>query len=311
MSTKVNEKMRLEHKLQVIELIEAKIVQMGSQHAVAVFCEVSDATIDQLRKNTYGAASDAMWYKIAAKLDWDPAIWNIANDTSNMKAALQVCKDAKDKSMFIGLIHKAGGGKSTGTRAFLNIVSKNVFYIQCGEWNKKEFLLKLCRVLGVDPSPGYPTELLLEKIIFFFKQRSNKPLLIIDQANSLKPSVLSFLIYLYNECEDKLGVVMSGTTQLKKMIEDGVKRNYKGYDELYSRFGRVFVELPGATLSDIRKICSVNGITNTDKQTKIFNDSFPVLRTFTGDKGEKRDVRVVEDIRVIKRAVLREQLLMQ
>lgn len=309
MSTKVNEKMRPEHKLQIIELIEAKVKQMGSQHAVAVFCEVSDATIDQLRKNTYGAAGDAMWFKIGAKLDWNPDVWNISNETSNMKAALQVCRDAKERSMFLGLIHKAGGGKTTGTRAFLNQVSKNVFYIQCGEWNKKEFLLRLCRVLGVDPSPGYPVELLLEKIIFFFKQRSNRPLLIIDQANSLKPSVLSFLIFLYNECEDKLGVVISGTTQLKKMIEDGVKRNYKGYDELYSRFGRTFVELPGAPLADIRKICSVNGITDAEMQKKIFDESYPVLRSFK-DGNEKRDMKVIEDIRVVKRAVQRQQLLM-
>ncbi|OSZ79296.1 hypothetical protein CAP35_13870 [Chitinophagaceae bacterium IBVUCB1] len=300
-ATKVN-KLTDEQKQRIASLIKNEIRRLGTQKKVAIKCGVSDAAIDQLKTMKYQAQGDDMWIKVGNALGWKEDTWKIAYDTIDSKSVFAVLKDAKENSLFIPIAQSAGGGKSSGIEAFMNQQNSNVFYISCKEWNKRELLYNLCIALGVDPSPGYPQDMLLEKVIDFFKVRQNKPLLIIDQANSLKPSVLTFLIFLYNECEDRLGVVIAGTEELEKKIKKGVRLSYKGYDELDSRLGRRYVKLTGATLSCVRKICAINGITDPDVQAYIFDKCMPVLKEVDSN-GTPTKVKVVTDKRLIKRAV--------
>jgi hypothetical protein len=139
---------------------------------------------------------------------------------------------------------------------------------------------------------------------------NKNPLLIVDQANSLKPSALRSHIYLFNECEDKLGLVIIGTENLEHEIKKGVRLNKPGYDEFDSRFGRTYIHLIGATLSDTRKICEVNGVTDRDVQKKIFEKCQPT-KTMVGDDDNQKTIYVVEDIRRIKRLVKSERLKMK
>lgn len=293
-------------KLQIVNLITIEIDRLGSQTAVANKCSVSDATIDQIRKGKYIAKGDDMYLKIAAALGWKPQVWTVVHDTMDTKTMVKVLNDAKRKSMFMAVANKAGSGKSAGCDLFMEKYPHNVFYIECQEWSQTDFLTRLLKTLGVDPSPGRPVPLLLEKLLYFFAKRVGRPLLIIDQANSLKPSVLSFIIHLYNECEDKLGLVLIGTPHLEQMIKAGVKKNYKYYDEIDSRLGRKYVKLMGATLGDVRKICAANGITDADKQLEIYNECDPVDKWL--DENRTRKVQVVEDMRRLKRVIQREQL---
>lgn len=302
--------MKEEHKLQIIQLIETEITRLGSQAAVATKCGVSDAVINLLRNNKYSASGHDMWMKVAARLGWKPAVWTVVPDTLDMRTMMKVLNDAKRKSMFMAVANKAGSGKSAGCDLFLERYPGNTFYIECGEWSKGEFFNKLCKILGIDPHPGYPVSMLMEKIIYWFSKRSGRPLLIIDQANSLKPSVLSFIIYLYNECEDKMGLVLIGTPHLMHMIKRGAARNYKYYDEIDSRLGRTYITLVGATLSDVRRICTANGITDKEHQDRIWKECNPEHKSIdTGDQDKK--LQVVEDMRRLKRVIQREQLLME
>lgn len=306
----MQKKLTNDQKEQIQELIKRAIQQLGSQKAVANRCGVSDATINQLRQGVYTAKGDDMWLKVGAALGYTPDVWHLA-DTMNMRTVYQVLSDARDKSMFMAISNKAGSGKSAACKAYARQSDGNVFYIECGEWTKLQFLNKLCQALGVDPSPGYPYDMLLEKVLHFFSRRTGKPLLIIDQANSLKPSVLSFLIFLYNECEDKLAVVITGTEHLKKMIKKGVARSYRNYDEIDSRFGRKYIELTGATLADVRKICNANGVEDKKIQKDIYEECNPIVKRIEVGKGEEKKektIEVVEDMRRLKRAVQREQI---
>lgn len=301
-------KLTQEQKKQIQLLIEKKIEQLGSQKAVANMCDVSDATIDQLRKGTYAAKGDTMWLKVGAEMGYTPDTWVLA-EIMNTRIVGQVLNDAKNKSMFMAISHKAGSGKSAACRKFIQESDNDVFYIQCGEWTRLKFMNKLCQALGVDPSPGYPYDMLLEKVVYFFKRRTGKPLLIIDQANSLQPSVLSFLIFLYNECEDKLGVVITGTEHLKKTIKKGVARSYRNYDEIDSRFGRNYIDLVGATLADVRRICDANEVHDKEVQKAIYDECYPIVKRVTTTDGKEKNIEVVEDLRRLKRAIQRQQII--
>lgn len=291
-------------KTDILQLVEDEKIRLGSYSAVARKCKVSEATISQLRKGTYAAEGDDIYMTIALALghDFDSGKWKIATDVTNFRAVTEVLMDAKQESMWIGISHRAGSGKTAASDVFLSQFKRHgAFKINCKEYGGRAFLLEIAREVGADIPKGYAsTNMLIDCIAEAVKKMAHlNPQLTLDQANSLKPSALRTLIHLYNPLEDILGLVAIGSDALETEIKRGVRLNKTGYDELDSRFGRRYIHLLGATKSDTRKICRVNGITDEKIQDEIFNDCNPIHITLEDGKS----IKIVEDFRVIKRQV--------
>lgn len=298
-------------KHEILELIEAEKERLGSYRAVARKCGLSEATISQLRKGTYLAEGNDVYETIALKLgyDFDAGNWKIVPIT-NFRIVYQTLEDAKNESMFIGISHKAGGGKTVASDAFLSQHRRaGVFKLNCKEWGARTFLSKLAHEIGAEIPKGYITSsTIIEAISESVKRMASiKPVVVLDQANSLKPAALRSIIHLYNENEDILGMVIIGTENLEYEIKRGVRLNKMGYDEVDSRFGRKYVHLIGANLTDTRQICEANGITDKELQRAIFDECEPAIVTLPDGK----QIKAVEDIRRIRRIINREKLNMQ
>jgi transcriptional regulator with XRE-family HTH domain len=293
----------------VTELINKEKQKLGSYSAVANKCGVSEATISQVLSGKYGADGDAMLHKIAHALglDEEDANWNIA-PIGNWNTIVKLAETARKKSMFIAISEKAGSGKTATLKDIYKQSKDGVYYLQCREWGKREFMRNLCKSLGIATPTGYASNDEVGELVFeyFAKRRSKKPLLIIDEADKLKPAALRFMIPLYNELEDKLGVLIAGTENLEKEIKRGVRFAGKGFDEIDSRFGRKFIHLIGATQVDVSNICKANGILSSDDHKAIFEECGTVTRSL-----ENRDIKVVEDLRRLKRIIQRYQLINQ
>lgn len=290
-------------KNEILQLVEDEKQRLGSYRAVANKCKISEATISQLRKGTYAAEGDDIYQTIAMALgyEFETGTWNIAEIT-NYKIINEVLTDAKHESMFMGIAHRAGSGKTATSNIFLSTNRRNgAFKVNCKEWSGRTFLTELAREIGAEIPKGYlSSNVLLTAISEAVKKMAYlKPIIILDQANSLKDSALRSLIHIYNECEDVLGLVVIGTDNLETEIKRGVRLNKTGYDELDSRFGRKYIHLIGATLSDTRKICEANGVNDRDAQSDIFSQCNPSRIQIEDGKG----VLAVEDIRVIKRKI--------
>jgi hypothetical protein len=297
-----------QQKNDILQLIEDEKQRLGSYRAVATKCKVSEATISLLRKGSYAAEGDDIFATIAIALgfDFDSGRWNIA-DTTNFRIITDVLNDAKTESMFMGIAHKAGSGKTAAADVFLANKRRNgVFKINCKEWTGRSFVFEIMHELGVQPAKGYSNiNQLIDSISATIKCMAHtRPLLILDQANSLKPSAMRTLIHLFNDLEDVLGLVIIGTENLEYEIKRGVRLNLCGYDELDSRFGRKYIHLIGATLSDTRKICEANGISNKEQQSRIFHACEPSKITLEDGKS----IYAVEDIRRLKRLIKRERI---
>jgi type II secretory pathway predicted ATPase ExeA len=228
-------------------------------------------------------------------------------DTINYSRIATVLSDAQESSLFLAISYRAGSGKSTAAKAIAEERRlQSVYLLQCREWGKREFLNNLCRCLGIELPRGHASlDELLQKVAEFFRNQSGKkPLLILDEADKLKQASLRTLIPLYNETEGILGCVILGTDHLQKDIKRGARMNQKGYDEIDSRFGRKFIELQGATLADVRAICGANGVPDAVEQKVIFDGCEPVIKQVAG-----RDIKVVEDLRAVKRGVQKALLL--
>jgi hypothetical protein len=299
--------MKEDDRVQIVALINNEIQRIGSQKKLSVKCEVSDATLSNMRAGNWKSIREELWQKVGNVVGWNTASdsWNLA-ETNNYKIITQTLNDARNAHLFMAISHKAGSGKTATINAYRQAdQSRAVYVLQCEEWSRRDFLINICRTLGIAEGKGYENmNILSDKIIsFFIEIQSRVPLIIYDEFDKLKPSALRWLIHFYNKLEDKIGCVISGTDNLEKEIKRGVKFNSKGYDEIDSRFGRSFIKLTGATFSDVKAICTLNGIADEVKQREIFETAGPVNLIFRG-----KTITVVEDLRRIKRLIVRERL---
>jgi hypothetical protein len=305
MNTNVTENL----KEKAAKLIELSKSRLGSYAAVANKCKISDGAITQVRTGKYAAEGTEMYRRIIAALELFEDNWNIV-ETTNLKKLMVVINDSRKKSLFMAVSEKAGSGKTVASRNYVSgDASNSTYYIRCRAWGNRTFLMYLLRSLGINPESRNSTnDDLLQLVIDFFKMRvDSKPVLLIDQANSLRGSAFTnIIIHLFNELEGQMGMVAFGTEALAKMIKKGVKYNKEGFDETDSRLGRRYITLPGSTMADVSKICKANGITDDDRIAAIFNECSPIKKSEGG-----RMVTVVEDHRRIKRIVLRELLKQQ
>jgi DNA transposition AAA+ family ATPase len=278
-------------KQRVISELKKQADILGSGAKAARKAGISEATFSQLMSGTYKAVGEDIYYKIARALDIRVDNWQVLS-TRNFQIITSVLEDSQLGAQFRIISERAGSGKTTAAKYYTGQNAGNTFYIQCREWSRTRFMDTVMRTIGLVPTNNVDT--FIEKVSEFLLMK-DKPLIIIDEADKLKPAALRLLIPLYNECEGHLGMTLLGTDNLEKELKRGVKFDQKGYDELYSRFGRTCVHLVGEDQKSVTNICKLNGITDPSVSDGIFKsctlESVPVRNAFQ---------LVVKDLRQLK-----------
>jgi hypothetical protein len=301
-------------KSEIEAAIEREAVKLGSMNAVARKLGVSGATLSAniLNPDNWHKVSPEMWGKLAAGLGLSLVgrQWNLV-PTGNLKIMHRLLSDAQNEAMFMAVSEKGGSGKTAAIAAYRAQdqlrPQPSVYSLQCEGWGLKTLLTRLCREVGVSVGRYDTSELLVEQVVRFFKERGKgaRPLLVLDEADKLRPAALLLLITLYNRLEDEIGLVVCGTDFLERDIKAGVQKARKGYDEIDSRLGRNFIHLVGATRAEVVAICAANGVSDSAAQDRVWQDANPI-RKLHG----RGYVWLVEDLRRVKRGVKRERLLL-
>lgn len=246
----------------------------GSQNkASKMLVGVSNSYISQILAEKWDALSDDAWRNVQKQVSTNGE-WKVV-ETRGFKYLNQLFNDARLYSNTYGIIGPTGFGKTQTTDAIQN---ENVFVIKSNEYfTSRAFLEELMRLMGKGSYGGSLAEL-MQQIISTLR-RLESPLIIIDEADKLNDKVLYFFISLYNALEGKCGLIIMATPYLKKRIDDGVAKNKKGYQEIYSRIGRNFLEVPKPSKADISAIITANGIADAMTITDIYNKSESDLRS--------------------------------
>ncbi|WP_108821075.1 AAA family ATPase [Dysgonomonas sp. Marseille-P4361] len=271
-------------KQQIKEAFKSYCERVGGQNKAArTLRNVSATTVSNILTGTpengkWDLIADEMWRNVAAQIGFAAESWVITRTTVyNMLYALlnDAQSDIQGESGVHAIIGHAGCGK-TGTAQKYVKENANAYHLVCSEyWNRKTFMLELLEVMGEDTSGS--VNQLVHRAVKTLKSKEC-PLLILDEADKLSDQVLYFFITLYNQLEDYCGLVLMATDYLEKRIDKGVKNKRKGYNEIYSRVGRRFIELPGNTYEDIAGICTANGLTSNEVLQSIINDCESDLR---------------------------------
>lgn len=273
-------------KQQIQDGIESyKKEQDLSQNQLSTKIGVSSATLSQIKSGNFDNIADAMWNKIANGINFHNNDWQVAQ-TANLRKIFSLLTFAKENSATAALAADAGQGK---TQAFDEFKARNkstVHVVKCsGYWSRCVFLHEIGKAMGLDLTGTYTSESV--EAITKHLSKQQKPLLIFDEVDKLTDNNLYFIIDFYNRLDGKCGIYLSGTPYLQQRLELGVRRNKKGYREIYSRIGRKFASLNPITRDDVTAICANNGI-----------DSSHAAPIFSGCDGDLR--RVKRSIEAIK-----------
>jgi DNA transposition AAA+ family ATPase len=263
-------------KQRIVEKLKGHVAKYDSQNKASNALKgISSATVSQMLNNNWVLISDEMWRKANAQIECSNEGWTLV-ETRDYKILTALLGDSQQTSQAYAVTGEAGSGKTNALRQYSNN-NKRAYFLRCNEyWNRKYFLAELLIAMGRDAS-GLTVAEMMQKVVKTL-QRQENPIIMMDEADKLSDQVLYFFITIYNELEDKCGLILCATDHLAKRIEKGLKLNKKGYKEIYSRIGRHFIELKGVGFTDVHQICVANGVTDKSAIKSIYKDSEDDLR---------------------------------
>jgi Cdc6-like AAA superfamily ATPase len=263
-------------KQEIREKTKIYIERFGSMNKAANSLRgVSVALLSIVANKKWNMISDEKFRLLDSQLDCPTGEW-VGVDTRDHLLLKQILKDAQNNSLVCAVTADAGSGKSHTSKDYTR-THRRVYRLTCNEfWNKKDFLKSLLAQLGRKNKGLTAAEMISEITSIVVRQK--EPLIILDEIDKLNDSVLYFFITLYNELEGYCGIVLLSTDYMKKRITRGLNSNKKGYQEIYSRIGRKFIELRGVSYNDVMSICVANGIIEKVIIDKIHETSENDLR---------------------------------
>ena len=246
-----------DEKQQIAARLKEYCDKMGSQNKAARSLNgTSTATVSKMLSGQWDTISDELWRAVAAQIGHDTSAWQIVK-TGAYKRMAFLMEQAKEESLVISITGFAGCGKTEAIKSYTK-GRQNVYHLMCSEyWNRPTFINKLLRALGKDVGGSVSDQ--MDAIVETLNS-ADAPLIILDEADKLRDQVLYFFISLYNQLEGRCGIIMVATEYLKNRIERGVRLKKKGYEEIYSRIGRKFVQLQVINGEDIAQVCKANGV---------------------------------------------------
>lgn len=268
--------MQKDERQQIAARLKEYCAQKGSQNKAANSMNgVSSATVSKVLSGDWDTISDEMWRTIASQIGHETKGWQIA-ETRAYKRMAFLLNNAKTDSLVMAVTGDAGCGKTEATKNY-TAANKNVYHLCCSEyWNRRTFMGKLLQCMGVDYT-GSTVSDMMDDIIDNLK-RKERPLIVLDEADKLTDQVFYFFISLYNQLEDHCGIILCATDYLEKRIKKGLRTKRKGYEEIFSRMGRKFVELQVINSEDVAAVCVANGVTDAKAINDIIESSEYDLR---------------------------------
>lgn len=258
----------------IVANLKSYIERYPSQNKAAGSLEgISAGTLSSMINGNWSRISDAMWTKVAEQVkptcSSSATGWTIV-ETGAFQEISYAMQDAQEYMNVTWVVGEAGCGKTTTGRLYAES-HKEAFYILCSEdMLKGEFVRTIARRLGIR-SEGYTVRELWQEIIDSIIQME-RPLIIFDEADKLPESVFQYFISMYNNLEDRCGVVFLSTDYIKRRISNGLRYGRKGYKEIFSRIGRKYFDLEPTSAQDVYAICTANGITSREDIDKIIKE---------------------------------------
>jgi DNA transposition AAA+ family ATPase len=209
--------------------------------------------------------SDAMWRSIRSQIGGSKLEWVYVNTTA-VEDLRFIMRETQQEQGFTWAISPAGSGKTVAATLYAK-ESKNVFHIQCdADMSKSDFAIDLARAVGLRVNTQKKARRLIMEVCEYLAELED-PLLIFDEGDKLRDVIIAYFITIYNRIHKVAGVIFLSTNYMEKRMEDGLRYNRAGYQELWSRLGRKFYVVDSNTTNDVQHICIENGLEQRASKT--------------------------------------------
>lgn len=235
--------------------VKYALEQELSNNEVAKQSGVNAAYISNIFRNTFFVEGkgeptpigNAQFLKLA---DWagitiEKQYWKILQ-TIQHKEILATLNQAKQNPRAFLIINDTGAGKTTAIDVFTKVKAKHTYRITVGDSYKIEDIVnELGAKVGVDQ-----TQFNKRMRVFGLKNRLDNisdrlmdirhnggfPVIILDEAENLKPNVLRTIKELYDAIIKNCSIVMIGTEQIVESMLNKRNRNRIAVPQVYRRF---------------------------------------------------------------------------
>ena len=246
----------------------------SQKKAAASLRGVSEATLSVILAGKYENISSDMWSRLRSQVCSSMDGYTLA-ETSARAALCGYLKKMQDDSSVMWITGPAGVGKSTTAREYAEN-GFNVFLLLCTQdMSRPDFMKELAACVGID-NAGMSIRDTFQAVINHLITL-DRPLIIFEEADKLKDNVLLYFITIYNELEDRCGIVFLSTDAIKRRFDTGIAYNKIGFNELFSRIARRFVPLRPATRQEVEEICRCNGIEDKNAVRSVVAEAAEAL----------------------------------
>lgn len=160
--------------------------------------------------------------------------------TLQSKEILAELMEAKDQTVTRIIVSDTGLGKTKTVHLFADKYQAHTYIMTVGHsWRKRDVIDNLVDMLGL-PAMRYKTltgkMLAIAEEFKRIKKQGNNPLLIIDEAENMRPASLRLLKELYDAIVRYCSIVLIGTHDILELMINMNKRRHLGAPQLYRRF---------------------------------------------------------------------------
>lgn len=166
--------------------------------------------------------------------------WQIL-PTRQSKEILTELIEAKSEPKAALLINDTGMSKTNTVDLFALKYKINTYKITVGaSFKLVDVIDSLCEIMGIEHDFSLleirkKIKLIAKHVAEVYDEK-NVPVIIIDEAENLRPSVLELIKELYDAVIENCSIVLIGTPQILSVIHNTRKRNRKGCPQLWRRF---------------------------------------------------------------------------
>ena len=234
---------------------------------------VGATTLRNMLNPDFTNISDEMWRSVRAQIGGGGSKkeWNYVKMTAH-EDLRRVMLDTQLEQGFTWAISPSGSGKTATAKMFIE-EEQNAYRVQCdGDMSKSEFAIDLARAVGMRVNTQRGARHLIMKVCEYLAEQET-PLIIVDEGDKVRESLISYFITIYNQISDVAGVLFLSTNYIEKRMDTGLRLNKPGYQELWSRLGRKFYVVDGNNTNDVQHMAMENGITTARDLQEVMNDA--------------------------------------
>jgi hypothetical protein len=245
---------------------EIQVAEGISNERVARMLGVSGATWSLIRKGTYKGNTDKhvalarAWLERRQTRKQEPEAEYV--ETQIGQRIIKTCRFAADMTDCALVLTPSGAGKTAALREFARRRGEQAIYMQAGEYanSKVAVLREVGRRIGAKMADSNTLEEVAQKVREALAESYNRgvgepKILIVDEAQTLRPPALNMLRNLHDDPECRLVLILADTWRLYGELGrlHGIAG---GYEQLRSRFGCVCVvrDNEPALEADVRAI---------------------------------------------------------